>query len=924
MQQDGGAAASPDDFASEVLHDKDMRTVFAVHFAMTLVANAIICALAIVLWSSIGFGKNLYEFLFSAQGWAGLFFCLCALVLLVLYIFDFFWPPHLPQVLVLWDQDRFVGRTILVMAGGFFVIGCLLRAQDFPSIPVLITILMCPISVFVPRAIFQPFQPEPVVGEHGIARRKTDIVEHGDVHSKMMLLRSITGEEANTRLFYKACTTTFMTCFVVTLIIWIVFEVVLGDGLDALSAGLEQKEVDIIYVQWAVPLVVAIANLVFGLYTILRVYMQTAYSRTDNHKNALIAFCMDSSMIHDMTNHRLELLKKARNTQIFELEQGDALAQKRQQYLKQHAGHARQLSTIIKVVGCMFILLLSLIYVFNQLLYADHHIASMVIGTMAAFFIIFVIFIYVAFRRIVLSMGKWLVDLPAWQTLKNLTRNEWCIAMCLTPLVPLMPVVLAISMLNQLVRKCRGIYKRPESQGDTGPSTPMTVSERCIDVDPEKLYLTPRVHNRINLLKEWNWLSLILKSYLLCCAFILYTLTPSILNPSLAWMNSAIDESGMPFPAVVALTFLIGVTAFLLPPVPGMTVYLFGGLVISGNSPPKGTDEGFWIGAAVNIAMAFVLKLVACAVQQVAIGGLLGKSMWVRQTIGVHKVFVRCIEAVLRKPGLSVGKVAILCGGPDWPVSVTAGILKLSLFEMELGTLPIIGFIIPCALGGSFYLKKGESEMWANTASLMLVVALMVSCFLLAVATWALQEELEHNREELERPRKENVDLEWIDYRSEQIAKRIDIDWHKVPSVVRVLLVIGVVIHILVCDAFAFGASYIIGDFAVNDPLSELNFLTESDPAQGLFTYAAVALLGIYAASWLLHIQFDIWKYMATSAKIRDAAKDIDQQEADWKQKFLLDAESRVPKEGAGVAVENQETPPAQGGAEDSSGTVSV
>merc|ERR1712176_956552 len=151
------------------------------------------------------------------------------------------------------------------------------------------------------------------------------------------------------------------------------------------------------------------------------------------------------------------------------------------------------------------------------------------------------------------------------------------------------------------------------------------------------------------------------------------------------------------------MTFLIGVVAFLLPPVPGMTVYIFGGLVISN---PVTCPWGFWPGTVINIGVCYFLKLFACAVQQKCIGQLLGQSIWVRRTVGVHKVAIRCVEAVLRKPGWTLGKVAILCGGPDWPTSVLAGVLRLSLLQCELGTVPIIGFVVPCSLTGSFYLKR--------------------------------------------------------------------------------------------------------------------------------------------------------------------------------------------------------------------------
>lgn len=61
---------------------------------------------------------------------------------------------------------------------------------------------------------------------------------------------------------------------------------------------------------------------------------------------------------------------------------------------------------------------------------------------------------------------------------------------------------------------------------------------------------------------------------------------------------------------------------------------------------------------------------------------------------------MRAIEQVLRRPGMSFGKCMILCGGPagclrrllclsaeDWPTSVLAGILRLSLVQCTIGGL---------------------------------------------------------------------------------------------------------------------------------------------------------------------------------------------------------------------------------------------
>ena len=38
----------------------------------------------------------------------------------------------------------------------------------------------------------------------------------------------------------------------------------------------------------------------------------------------------------------------------------------------------------------------------------------------------------------------------------------------------------------------------------------------------------------------------------------------------------------------------------------------------------------------------------------------------VRKLVGVNSISIRAIRKVLEVPGLSVAKVAILIGGPDW------------------------------------------------------------------------------------------------------------------------------------------------------------------------------------------------------------------------------------------------------------------
>merc|ERR1719476_652816 len=102
----------------------------------------------------------------------------------------------------------------------------------------------------------------------------------------------------------------------------------------------------------------------------------------------------------------------------------------------------------------------------------------------------------------------------------------------------------------------------------------------------------------------------------------------------------------------------------------------------------------------------------------------------------------------------------ILCGGPDWPTSVLAGILRLSLWQCLLGTSPIILTIAPTVLTGSFYLKRDESEVWTRTGNLMLFLTTMTSAMFLLGIGLAVQDEFDKKGEEITKPKPEFVDLE--------------------------------------------------------------------------------------------------------------------------------------------------------------------
>lgn len=129
----------------------------------------------------------------------------------------------------------------------------------------------------------------------------------------------------------------------------------------------------------------------------------------------------------------------------------------------------------------------------------------------------------------------------------------------------------------------------------------------------------------------------------------------------LSWLIEQTSE--MRLLSVTLILVGIGMTMFLLPPVPGVPIYLTLGIVII----PTGRDTFGLLGSVIYaLAVSLCLKLLACTLQQKLIGGLLQNKVAVRQFCGVNSSVMRSMKLVLMQPGFSIAKVTILVGGPDW------------------------------------------------------------------------------------------------------------------------------------------------------------------------------------------------------------------------------------------------------------------
>lgn len=245
---------------------------------------------------------------------------------------------------------------------------------------------------------------------------------------------------------------------------------------------------------------------------------------------------------------------------------------------------------------------------------------------------------------------------------------------------------------------------------------------------------------------------------------------------------------------VTGILLGVGVIMFLLPPVPGVPIYLTLGIVIV----PIGRDV-FPTEYPLVICMAYAslvslgLKLFATFLQQKMIGGLLKGFVSVRSMVGINTSVIRAMKLSLNEKGLGIAKVSILCGGPDWPTSVLCGIMDLPLLPILVGTLPVFALVIPTVLAGSFMYMgglevDGSPEFpWASTASTICqaLSALVMFAFVISAGYYVEQNIRTRGEELKEMPFDEEVKKLDDEAVAMNEAYEEVTEWQKVPMLAR-------------------------------------------------------------------------------------------------------------------------------------------
>jgi hypothetical protein len=229
----------------------------------------------------------------------------------------------------------------------------------------------------------------------------------------------------------------------------------------------------------------------------------------------------------------------------------------------------------------------------------------------------------------------------------------------------------------------------------------------------------------------------------------------------------------------------------------------------------------------------------------------------------VDKVFTRAIEKILKVRGLSIGKVAVLVGGPDWPTSVTCGILKLNIPQMLLGTAPVFFVSSPCVMAGAFLSQttSGVDSMYSALANTF--IGLMglgqMSCGFLAVQNVTMV--IDRDSEELAEHREEHAAVENLSREKERKAEIyvLATKWSNLGCWRKSIILAATACQLMSGFIFALGGELCFRSFSVSSdfrgPVEDGGL--DSNALNIILPFGRGAM-GLFAVGVLLHIVFAI------------------------------------------------------------------
>jgi len=435
--------------------------------------------------------------------------------------------------------------------------------------------------------------------------------------------------------------------------------------------------------------------------------------------------------------------------------------------------------------------------------------------------------------------------ISAVQLILDLVHSDVMKGLFLLLAWPFLPVYFAFEILHQAVRSCLHCIGLHHDSSHGQPA-----------------WITEEAWHHWEELHSWNKASVLTMS--MWCGIAYMTIQVGIsqfVTVFLSWLSDKITP--WPLPLILLVLFAIGEVMFLLPPVPGLPIYLISGIVIVQRCQSDGWN--FAMGTLLAIVFSFFLKLAAILLQQKAIGEPFSRSIRVKKLVAIHTPAMKAVKHILSRPGLHQAKVAVLLGGPDWPTSVLTGILRLDASQMLLGSCPIVFLIAPVVLAGAFTLKAAQEDsetgnMYTGIAKVMTMLSSVVLLSMMIIAGYYIEATQQQFKAEIEQG-------DWQkDPQEDEVRQAIEEDanqskvyeqltrWQLVPAWLRVLLYLGSLFMSAVMYLVLFAVPF--QSFSIADHVSDL----PGGSVLSLVHGSGWTALGFMFAGVAVLVAFEAWR----------------------------------------------------------------
>lgn len=365
-----------------------------------------------------------------------------------------------------------------------------------------------------------------------------------------------------------------------------------------------------------------------------------------------------------------------------------------------------------------------------------------------------------------------LSESPLGVKVVQFSESNWVDAFIIFLLMPVVIPYLCISFITQFIRKKTKLGK-PMNDGKERP-------DKNFIFTLESQWLVKRM-------LAWelgNLLSKVLTLGILWFVFVI--LIGRVVNVFLSFLSELLA------PLSLGITTLIffgtGLGLFMLPPVPGLPVYLTGGILLSQSAQLNGLSFGQ--AGGYSILICALIKMCSIVLQQKVLGQMLGrKSVAIRSAVQLNSLELRAMKKIMSVPGLTAPKVAVLVGGPDWPTSVLTGLMGLPLSQMLLGSVPVLITIVPVCFAGALLLEDETSPL-APLSAVLLSVSLVVQLTPFFIAIHYIAKAAIEFADELE---SEPLDQEVLAYEEKNLRKK---EWFVILSKWKNLSMFGKGCHV--------------------------------------------------------------------------------------------------------------------------------